>query len=104
MFGPPRAAPDPRTEPGAVSMEQPLLDVLIRSAHPELAAALRARISRIVERWAGLVRKSIPQADDLTFSQLRDDLPAVLEQQARALAADRAEPTRKLMEIAPKHG
>jgi signal transduction histidine kinase len=85
-------------------MEQPLLDVLMRRAYPELAAGLRARIPRIVERWTTLVRQSVPQADELTFAQLRDDLPVVLEQQARALEADRAGPTRKLIEIAPKHG
>ena len=85
-------------------MEHPLLDVLIRRSYPELAAALRARIPRVVDRWAALVRQSIPQADELTFAQLRDDLPMVLEQQAKALAADRAEPTHKLMEITPKHG
>src|SRR4029079_7284742 len=61
-------------------------------------------IPRIVERWAGLVRQSIPQADELTFAQLRDDLPLVLAQQAKSLAAHRAEPTQKLMEITPKHG
>jgi signal transduction histidine kinase len=85
-------------------MEHPLLDVLIRRSYPQLAAAIRARSSRIVARWAALVRQSIPQADELTFAQLRDDLPLVLEQQARALEAAREEPTRKLMEITPKHG
>lgn len=85
-------------------MEHPLLDVLVRRSYPELAAALRARIPRIVQRWAGLVRQSIPQADELTFAQLRDDLPAVLEQQAKSLEADRVEPTQKLIEITPKHG
>jgi signal transduction histidine kinase len=85
-------------------MEHPLLEVLIRRSYPELAGAIRARIPRIVDRWAGLVRQSIPQADELTFAQLRDDLPTVLEQQARSLEADRAEPTQRLMEIAPKHG
>ena len=85
-------------------MEQPLLDVLMRRAYPELAAALRARIPRIVERWAGLVRQSLPRADELTFAQLRDDLPIVLEQDARALEADRAGPTEKLIAMTPKHG
>ena len=85
-------------------MEHPLLEVLIRRSYPELAGAIRARIPRIVERWAGLVRQSIPQADELTIAQLRDDLPLVLEQQAKSLEADRAEPTQKLMEITPKHG
>jgi len=85
-------------------MEHPLLDVLIHRSYPELARALRARIPRIVERWAVLARQSIQGADELTFAQLRDDLPVVLEQQARALAADRAEPTEKLLEMTPRHG
>ena len=40
-------------------MEQPLLDVLMRRSYPELASALRARIPRIVERWASLVRQDV---------------------------------------------
>ena len=85
-------------------MEQPLLDVLMRRSYPELAAALRARIPRIVERWTVSVRQSLPRADELTFAQLRDDLPVVLEQDAKALEADRAGPTEKLIEMTPKHG
>ena len=85
-------------------MDQPLLDVLMRHSYPELAAALRARIPRIVQRWAASVRQSLPRADELTFAQLRDDLPIVLEQDARALEADWAGPTEKLLEMTPKHG
>src|SRR5215211_1241442 len=99
-FAPACFQPGPEYSP----MEHPLLDVLIRRSYPELAAALRARIGRIVGRWAALVRQSIPHADELTFAQLRDDLPTVLEQQARALEADRAEPAQKLIEMTPKHG
>jgi signal transduction histidine kinase len=85
-------------------MEQALLDVLMRRSFPELAAALRASIPRITERWQSLVRRSLPSADPLTFSQVRDDLPIVLEQMARALETQRPDPTEKLIEITPKHG
>jgi signal transduction histidine kinase len=50
------------------------------------------------------VQQAFPAADELTFAQVRDDLPAVLEHMARALGADRSAPTQKLLEITPKHG
>ena len=85
-------------------MEQALLDVLMRRSFPELAASLRASIPRITERWQSLVRRSLPSADPLTFSQVRDDLPVVLEQMGKALETQRPDPTEKLIEITPKHG
>jgi signal transduction histidine kinase len=85
-------------------MEQALLDVLMKRAYPELAAAVREAIRPVVDRWAAQVRQSLPPADELTFAQVRDDLPLVLEQMARAIAALRPGPTEKLLEITPKHG
>lgn len=85
-------------------MEPALLDVLITRSFPELAEAVRAAIQPISERFVEVVRKSFPPADELTFAQVRDDLPIVLEQMARALEADRAAPTEKLSELAPRHG
>jgi signal transduction histidine kinase len=85
-------------------MEQALLDVLMNRSFPELASAVRAAIPSVVDRWVALVRKSLPPADELTFAQVRDDLPVVLEHMARALQEERAAPTQKLLEITPRHG
>lgn len=85
-------------------MEQALLDVLITRSFPELAGAVRRSIQSVVDEWVAQVRKSLPPADEMTFAQVRDDLPVVLEQMARALAADKVAPTEKLLEITPKHG
>jgi signal transduction histidine kinase len=85
-------------------MEQALVDVLMKRSFPELAAAVRAALRPVVDRWVEAVRRSLPPADELTFAQVRDDLPVVLEQMARALEARRPGPTEKLIEITPKHG
>lgn len=85
-------------------MEQALIDVLMKRSFPELAAGVRAAIQPVVPRWVNLVQKSLPPADELTFAQVRDDLPTILEQMARALEADRSGPTQKLIEMTPHHG
>ena len=85
-------------------MEQALLDVLKTRSFPELAAAVRAAVQVVVPRWVGQVQRTFPAADELTFAQVRDDLPVVLEHMARALEADRSAATEELLEITPKHG
>jgi signal transduction histidine kinase len=85
-------------------MEQALADVLTNQSFPELASAVRAAIQHVVPRWVQRVQNSLPSADELTFAQVRDDLPTVLEHMARALGEDRSGPTERLMEITPRHG
>ena len=85
-------------------MEQALADVLMNRAFPALASAVRTAIQPVVSRWVEQVRRSLPRADEMTFAQVRDDLPTVLEQMSRALEEDRSGPTEKLIEITPKHG
>ena len=85
-------------------MEQALLDVLMKRSFPALAGAVRATMRPVVDRWVELVRRVLPPADELTFAQVRDDLPVVLEQMAKALEVARPGPTEKLLEITPKHG
>ena len=85
-------------------MEQALVDVLMNRSFPELASAVRAAMQTVVARWVELVQRSLPPADELTYAQVRDDLPTVLEQMARALEAARSGPTERLLEITPKHG
>jgi signal transduction histidine kinase len=78
--------------------------VLARQSCPEVAGALRAAAGGLIDRWQEAVRHALPTADVLTFGQLRDDLPAVLEQMARALESDQPGPTDRLTEISPAHG
>src|SRR5206468_2499103 len=89
---------------GMSGMSQPPLDVLTQRSYPELAAALRARSGRILERWAQAVRQALPAADELTFTQLRDNLPKLLEQMADALAATGPKPADAMAASSGEHG
>lgn len=85
-------------------MSHPFLELLTQRSFPELSAALRARRAQVVEQWVEIVRHSLPTADELTFVQLRDDLPIVLEQIALALDSERPAPTQQLHDMTPAHG
>jgi len=85
-------------------MENPSLEQLIYRAFPEIAAALRARIEPIVQRWQRVVKETLPHADELTFAQIRDDLPGVLEHMAKALESNRPRHTQNLMDASSAHG
>jgi signal transduction histidine kinase len=85
-------------------MEHPSLELLSGHAYPDLAKALRASIKIIIHRWVELVRASLPSADQLTFAQVRDDMPDVLEQVAKALESDQPFATLKLERVTPAHG
>ncbi len=50
------------------------------------------------------MRETLPMADQLTFEQLRDDIPKVLEQVAKALESDQPHPTQELVDISSSHG
>lgn len=73
-------------------------------AHPELGRALFSAIETVMGRWEPVVRASLPSADELTFAQLRDDMPKVLEQAARALESEGAFANATLHAITPLHG
>jgi signal transduction histidine kinase len=85
-------------------MEHPSLELLTGRAYPELAASLRAVIESVVLRWQEIVAKALPSADQLTFTQVRDDMPHVLEQVAKSLETNQPFATRKLEAITPLHG
>jgi signal transduction histidine kinase len=85
-------------------MEHPSMELLTGRAYPELARALRASIEVVTRRWEDSVRQTLPSADQLTFAQVRDDMPKVLEQVAKALESDQPFATRKLEQVTPLHG
>jgi signal transduction histidine kinase len=82
----------------------PTVDLLATRPFPKMAAALTARKGRVLRRWENAVRKLLPQADDLTLSQLRDHLPQILDQTVDALAANHASPLNELVEMTKSHG
>ncbi len=80
-----------------------VVDLLEHKALPELAEAVRGRISTIMARWEESVRGVLPTADTLTFVQLRDDSLEILRQLADALASTDAAATADLGESSRKH-
>jgi signal transduction histidine kinase len=83
---------------------RPIIDLLTSQKFPEIAATLRSRSKALLERWETMVREALPHADQLTFKQLQDDVPAVLEKIAKSLESDRPSPSEALVDAAPKHG
>ena len=71
---------------------------------PQLAAALRARADRIIERWNQAVIQYLPDADPLTTKQVRNSIPNVLEKIAQALESDQPEAVAVLAEVGIAHG
>ena len=80
------------------------IDLLAARKFPEVAGALRAATERIVLAWTALSRQALPAAEELTFAELRDNLPGVLEQIARALESDQAPQSRFIGEMTAEHG
>ncbi len=60
------------------------MELMMRQSFPELAAALRGRLERILERFRVTVKEILPSGDELTFNELRDGLPDALEDLATA--------------------
>jgi signal transduction histidine kinase len=85
-------------------MEHPSLELLRGRAYPELGRALRDGLEAILQRWQHQVQESLPSADELTFAQIRDDMPKVLQQAANALESPEPYATKKLEEVTPQHG
>lgn len=83
---------------------KPALDLLTLRPMPKLAQALRARTERILARWDRLVKALLPDADVLTSKEVRNSIPRILEQMAKALEADDPRPTEQLMEVTKDHG
>ena len=86
------------------TMKQPPLDALKFQPLPKLAAALRAVIPRVMQRWRDEVLRLLPGADELTRKQLDNSLPSVLDQMPRAFEAAEPGPTERLIASSPAHG
>src|ERR1043165_214235 len=85
-------------------MKNRTMDLMKFQAFPDLAAAVRVRCEPIIRRWQEAVEQTLPQANTLTLSEIRDSLPETLEQMALALEADDPKPNKDLMDIAAGHG
>jgi signal transduction histidine kinase len=85
-------------------MSSPGVVPLIGQAFPELGQALRGAVDAIISRWQAAVRAALPSADELTFVQIRDDMPKILERVAHALESASKLPTRDLEAVTPLHG
>jgi signal transduction histidine kinase len=85
-------------------MDNPSINMLKYRPFPELAAALRQRSAHIIERLQTMVKELLPSADQITFGDLRDQLPKALEEMADALEATTPGPTRSFLNDATEHG
>jgi signal transduction histidine kinase len=82
----------------------PPMNLLAVAAFPDLAAAVRERQAAVTKRWEQIVREVLPKADELTFNQLRDDIPRVLTQIADALQREGSRHVDNLLTTSEAHG
>jgi signal transduction histidine kinase len=85
-------------------LNDPGLALMKDQSFPELASALRAKSSTILNRLHEAVRTTLPDADELTFNELRDQLPQSLERMAVALAAVGGPSTDRFVRGSAEHG
>jgi signal transduction histidine kinase len=79
-------------------------DRLEHQPFPELAAALRSRVERILELWTEEIRRAIPSVADRPPEELIDNAPAILAGMADALETASRAQTTKLIERSPAQG
>jgi signal transduction histidine kinase len=98
----------PQRGPAANPADRPrvnfTLDLLANNSFPRIARILRERQGEIMRRWDDAVREVLPRADRLTLEGLRDSLPDIMEQMARALESDRPDLTLELAQMTRPHG
>ncbi|SEL20240.1 sensor histidine kinase [Nitrosovibrio tenuis] len=87
-----------------MSTEDLTLDLLAYHAFPRLATAVRMRSDAIIQSWEVAVRQTLPAADKLTLQQLKNSLPAILQEIADAFASDQPRDTQELIEGSKSHG
>jgi signal transduction histidine kinase len=85
-------------------MKNRTMDLLKYQPFPALAAAVRASAGVAIERWQAAVRRTLPNANELTVKQLYNDLPNILALIAEALESDEPKATKALMDEAVVHG
>ncbi len=84
--------------------ERYITHVILEKPLPTTAERLRANKGAILGRWDEAVRNTMPKADELTAKQVRNSIPAVIEQLARALETATQEETRELFRVTRNHG
>jgi signal transduction histidine kinase len=82
----------------------PLIAQLTHRPFRELADAIRTRVDRITLAWDAAVRKAMPQMQRLTFDELKDSTPEILNAIADALASDDPKRIDELVDRAPAQG
>lgn len=87
-----------------MSTEELALDLLADNAFPNLAEALRSRVDSIMREWERAVQRTLPGADELTLQQLRNSLPAILQEMITALASDKPREVQELIQGSKSHG
>ncbi len=87
-----------------MSTEDLTLDLLTYHAFPRLASALRSRSDVIIQKWETAVRSMLPAADELTLQQLRNSLPAILQEIVDVFESNKPRETRELIEGSRSHG
>lgn len=80
------------------------LKLLRHRSFPALAEAVRSSAEVVLNRWMAVVRETMPTADELTFTQLRDDLPYILESIAVAMESKGDDVTEDLKAVSSAHG
>lgn len=71
---------------------------------PQVAKALRECSVAVLERWEAECRKALPDADELTLTQLRDHLPIVIDELVERLQSDPHDPAGQLDQAYRLHG
>lgn len=87
-----------------MSTEDLTLDLLTYHAFPRLADALRSRSETIIQEWEAAVRRMLPAADELTLQQLRDSLPAIMQEIIEVFDSNKPRATLELIEGSRSHG
>jgi signal transduction histidine kinase len=71
---------------------------------PDMASALRAASPRIAEKWVAAVRHALPDADQFSIDQIRDNLDRVFEEMVAALTSGTLESSAEIKRVASLHG
>ncbi len=77
--------------------------LLTDQPRPEVAAAIADRKEMILRRWENAVREALPHAETMTFAQLRDHLPLLLDRLGDALRTPGSMDTFALKETTRTH-